>query len=60
MLEIADWAFMAVGALFELTNFTASKTEKTKGCRKCSNLIAMDHVNVAFSFLLNWCSSCMI
>lgn len=43
MLKIADRAFMAVGAHFELTNFTASKTETTKGCSKCSNLIAMDH-----------------
>lgn len=39
MLEFADQAFMAAGALFELTNFTASKEETTKG----SSLITMDH-----------------
>lgn len=43
VLKIADQAFMAVGALFEFTNFTTLKEETTKGCSKCSNLIAMDH-----------------
>ena len=44
MLKVADWAFMAVGALLERTAFTASKPQgQQKDCCKCSHLIAMDH-----------------
>lgn len=43
MLKIADRAFTAVRALFELTDFTALKAETTKGSSKCSNLIAKNH-----------------
>lgn len=43
MLKVADWAFMAVGAL-ESTDFTASKPQRQqKGCCKYSDFITMYH-----------------
>ena len=43
VLKVADWAFMAAGALLERAAFYCIKATGITGCCKCADIIAMDH-----------------